>query len=197
MIVCLVFETNRTMKTNTQRIDASKWMDNYYQYLKNYAFNRVQNLLDVEELIQETFLAGLKSKDNFQNRSSERTWLTAILKNKIIDYYRRKSSKKGQIQRRMISHDEYNIYLKDAAFTAVEDTMLADLECKELQRLLKTCIDTLPNASARVARLKIYDNLSTEEISSKLNISRSNVWVCMHRARTSIAKQLDKYNYAV
>ena len=54
-----------------------------------------------KDLVQETFFAGLKAMDNFQGLASERTWLIAILKRKIIDYYRKINSTKGKAEVKM------------------------------------------------------------------------------------------------
>jgi len=203
MIVPIHNQNNTDMdvvstQIDATQIDATQWMNKYYEYLKNYARKRISDEWKVDEVIQETFYAGLKSQKGFKNRASERTWLTAILKNKIVDYYRKQASKKGQVERYMISHEQHNeIYYLDAAVTTAEETQLADVECEELKHLITKCIDALPTSLSRVARLKFYDNLSTEEISYRLNISTSNVWVCLHRARTSIASELNKYDYAV
>jgi len=60
------------------------WVEQHGNYLFNYAIVRVNDREKAEDLVQETFLAGLKAQDNFQGKSSERTWLISILKRKII-----------------------------------------------------------------------------------------------------------------
>ncbi len=68
------------------QIDPNKWITQYSDYLFNYTITRVNDRVIAQDLVQETFLAGLKSMTNFKGESSERTWLIAILKRKIIDY---------------------------------------------------------------------------------------------------------------
>ena len=65
------------------------WVDKYSDYLFNFTIIKVNDSEIAKDLISETFLAGLKSKDNFKGEASERTWLTSILKRKIIDHYRK------------------------------------------------------------------------------------------------------------
>ena len=60
--------------------DPQKWVDIYGDQLFRYAFARVQNRMVAEDLVQETFLAALAGGNGFEGRSSEKTWLTAILK---------------------------------------------------------------------------------------------------------------------
>jgi transaldolase len=69
-------------------MDPQDWVDLYGDQLYAYAFSRVQNRMVAEDLVQETFVAALSSSAAFEGRSSEKTWLTAILKNKIMDHFR-------------------------------------------------------------------------------------------------------------
>src|SRR3954449_13411451 len=69
--------------------DASARLKRYGDALYRYAAARVGGREPAEDLVQETFLAALQSRDRFQHRSSVRTWLFSILRHKIIDHYRR------------------------------------------------------------------------------------------------------------
>lgn len=198
MVFISLREILKIMSSKKTTINADKWIENYYAYLFNYAVIRINNKTDVEELIQETFLAGLKSKDNFQGRSSERTWLTAILKHKIIDYYRRKSSFKGKIERYSISHEEYNHnHNYDVAISEAEESTLSDINLENVEQLLADTLLEIPESQAKVVRLHVYEQLNTNEICDVLNISKNNVWVLMSRARKKMAVNFARYNYAV
>lgn len=184
-------------KTNNS-INVEKWIINYYPYLQNYTMSRVSNQLDVEEIISDTFFAALKAKNNFQNKCSERTWLTAILRHKIIDYYRKQASQKSKLHRHAISHEEYQEkYFYETAVTRCEESTLADLNVKALEQALAESLNNIPESQSKVAKLRIYEELSTEEICTRLEISKNNAWVLMSRARKSLAMQLKAYDYAV
>ena len=73
---------NRKMSDN--QINPDKWVDLYSDYLYNYTISRVNDSNIAKDLVQDTFLAGLKSMKNFKGEASERTWLISILKRKII-----------------------------------------------------------------------------------------------------------------
>ena len=81
----------------THKIDPNKWIDSYSDYLFNYTITRVKDRDTAQDLVQDTFFAGLKSMKNFKGEASERTWLISILKRKIIDHYRKINSKKGKV----------------------------------------------------------------------------------------------------
>ena len=96
-------------------LNPQQWVELHGDYLFNYAVVRVNNAEKAEDLVQETFLSGLKAKDNFQGKSSERTWLISILKRKIIDTYRKKYASKES------SMSEYETNISDGDFYRSED----------------------------------------------------------------------------
>jgi RNA polymerase sigma-70 factor (ECF subfamily) len=186
------------MNTQEYVINAEKWMDKYYKFLFNYTKARVNNALDVEEIISDTFFAALKAKDNFQQKSTERTWLVAILKHKIIDYYRRKASHKGKMRTYTMSHEEYQeTYHYTTAITQCESSTLSDIHLETLENVLEESLAHIPQSQSDVVKLRVYEALSTEEICDRLDISKNNAWVLMSRARKSLATRLTKYDYAV
>ncbi len=74
------------------RLNSDIWVDKYGDALFRFAAVRVKDHGIAEDLVQETFLAGLQSKDRFRGKSSEKTWLFSILKHKIIDHFRKNKS---------------------------------------------------------------------------------------------------------
>ena len=80
------------------KINPNDWIKLYSDYLFNYTISRVSDREIAQDLVSETFLAGLKSMSNFKGEATERTWLVAILKRKIIDHYRKTNSNKGKAE---------------------------------------------------------------------------------------------------
>src|SRR6195952_568798 len=80
------------MTAENNQLDPHQWVKAHADYLYAYARARINDEEQARDLVQETFLAALEKVDKFEGKSSERTWLTAILRNKIIDVYRKKSS---------------------------------------------------------------------------------------------------------
>ena len=73
------------MANKKPTLQPDKWIDNYADYLYNYAVVRVNDSDLAKDLVQDTFIAALKSAKNFQGKSTERTWLVSILKRKVIE----------------------------------------------------------------------------------------------------------------
>ncbi|MFC7356622.1 sigma-70 family RNA polymerase sigma factor [Jejudonia soesokkakensis] len=175
-------------------IDAENWVDRYSDYLYNYTIVRVNNHEIAQDLISETFLAALKSKDNFKGEATERTWLIAILKRKIIDYYRKINSKKGKAEVRITykSEDSEGDWLEERASDPHDKTAEDTMENEELGMAIHNCLDTLNKRHAAIFKLKTIEDYDTEAICNEYNITASNLWVIIHRARTAMADCLEK-----
>ena len=79
------------METAEASADPEHWLDAHGDALFAYAVTRVRNQALAEDLVQDTLLAGITGLAEYGGKSSERTWLTGILKNKIVDHVRKSS----------------------------------------------------------------------------------------------------------
>ncbi len=184
---------NQTNKSNT--LSPNTWVDAYADYLFNYAVARVNDSNIAKDLVQETFFAGLKSAKNFQGKSTERTWLVSILKRKVIDHYRKINSNKGQAEVRMNfyeSGDNEGDWIEERVPQSWDNETDKSIENEELKSQLDNCIDKLPEKYAMVFRMKTIQEFETEEICKELNITPSNLWVIIHRARTQLRSCMEK-----
>lgn len=176
-------------------VSPNNWIKNYADYLFSYAVSKVNDHDLANDLVQETFLAGIKSVKNFKGESSERTWLIAILKRKIIDHYRRINSIKGKAEVRMGFYSD-----KDSKYNWIEEkapqswvyTSDKEIENTELANQLNACIDNLPKKQAVAFKMKNIKDFESEAICNELGISTTNLWVMMHRARTQLQKCMEK-----
>ena len=176
----------------SHKIDPNKWIDLYSDYLFNYTISRVNNGDIAKDLVQDTFFAGLKSMKNFKGEASERTWLVSILKRKIIDHYRKTNSKKGKAEVRMNYSSEENEgdWLEERVADPFDKTAEDNLENEELSGAIHNCLGKLPQKQATIFKMKTILNYETEVICNELNITPSNLWVIIHRARTAMASCL-------
>lgn len=176
-------------------LDPSKWVDRYADYLYNYTIAKVNDQILAEDLVQETFLAGLKSASGFKGDASERTWLISILKRKIIDHYRRSNSKKGKAEVKInFTQDgqQEGHWLEERVADAGRINIEQEMQNEELGIAIEECISKLPEKQARVFRMKTIEGIETEDICKELNITPSNLWVIIHRARTALMSCLEK-----
>jgi len=176
-------------------INPNKWIDLYSDYLFNFTITRVKDRETAQDLVQETFFAGLKSMKNFKGQASERTWLISILKRKIIDHYRKINSNKGKAEVRMnLNFDGENEgdWLEQRVADPYDKTAENNLENTELGLAIHNCISKLPSKQAKVFKMKTLLGYDTETICNELGITASNLWVLIHRARTSLASCMEK-----
>ncbi len=177
------------------QIDPNKWISLYSDYLFNFTISRVNDREIAQDLLQDTFLAGLKSMKNFKGEASERTWLISILKRKIIDHYRKTNSKKGKAEVRMSYNSDSETegdWLEERVADPFDKTAEDTIENTELGIAIHDCINKLPEKQATVFKMKTLLNYDTEAICNELNITASNLWVIIHRARTSVAACMEK-----
>lgn len=179
---------------SNHQLNPNKWIDRYSDYLFNYTITRVNDREIAKDLIQDTFFAGLKSMKNFKGEASERTWLISILKRKIIDYYRKINSNKGKAEVRMtyINDDHEGDWLEerveDEGYLNAQET----LENSELGDAIYDCMSKLSEKQATVFKMKTILGYETEVICNELNITASNLWVIIHRARMQMTACLEK-----
>lgn len=171
------------------QLNPDKWVGLYADYLFNYTIKRVDNHEVSKDLIQETFYAALKAVPNFKGLASERTWLVSILKRKIIDYYRKINSVKGKAEIRVNFHqtgEQEGDWIQERVPAKWSSASDYNLDQKELSLVLGACIDNLPKKYSMVFKMKTIQGMETGDICKELDISSSNLWVIVHRARTQL-----------
>lgn len=170
-------------------LQPDKWVELHADYLFNYAIGKVSDVEIAKDLVQETFIAGLNSANNFKGDAAERTWLIAILKRKVIDHYRKINSKKGKAEVRIQYSDQTDAegeWLEERVADPFTKGGDQEIENEELGLAIQNCIDKLPKKQSRVFTMKTIQGMSTEDICKELGINPSNLWVMIHRARTSL-----------
>ena len=180
-------------KTINLELQPENWISKYYDYFFVYTNIRVSDRYIVEEIIQETFLAALKSMKNYRKNASEKTWLTSILKNKIVDYYRKSNTYKGRVEKSTISNEDYQtIYNRELSDNYFFDDSMShyQYDYDELKIKVLNSLESIPKKQADVFRLRVIKGYETQTISEILDISKDNVSVLMHRAKKSLSLRL-------
>jgi len=177
-----------------QKIDPESWVDRYGDALFHFALARVKDREIAEDIVQDTFLAAVKAKDRFKGRSTEKTWLFGILKHKVIDHYRRKKAViyEQDLNEGMSDLDAF-FNAKGAWQTMPENWRLNPGKSQEVREFIDHfyhCLAELPKKTADVFAFREIDGLSTKEICNRLNITASNCWVMLYRARMLLRKCL-------
>ncbi len=150
-----------------------------------------------EDLVQETFLAAWKARDRFRGLSSERTWLTGILRHKILDYLR-----KSKLDRLPLEDDgELEDCFDQWGHWSSKSTLRPELwamdpssllESQEFQDALKRCLSSLAPRAAEAFLLQEVEEASPKEIARILEVTMTNLYTLLHRARFQLRACLQK-----
>lgn len=164
--------------------------------LVRFAQLQIRNQALAEDAVQDALIAVLEKPDHFAGQSSLRTYVTGILKYKIIDCLRA-GSRERQIE---TCEDQSEDDAIDALFIADGHTREqpmawgdpdATLEQKDFFRVLEICLEKLPAKTARIFMMREWLELETDEICKELAITTSNAWVLLYRARMRLRECLD------
>jgi RNA polymerase sigma-70 factor (ECF subfamily) len=176
-------------------LDPPRWVDQHGDVLYRYALVRLGNGEAAENVVQETFLAGLEGMGGFSGRASERTWLMGILKHKIIDTYR-KSAREQPVDEvdslpdlsKELFDERGEWRVGPRSFLERPDTAL---EASRLYQVLERCLGALPPRMARAFTLREMDGLPSDEVCKILGVTPTNLGVMMHRARMQLRRCLE------
>lgn len=176
------------------------WLEQYGDYLYRYAILYVRDSAQAEDLVQDTLLSGYRARKSFEGRSTLRTWLTSILRNKIFNHLKRsrRESPVDLTQEGQYNEDEPGSRDSFRSLRKMLETWSRtperDARRKDFMRILEACIAGLPDNLREVLVLQLVEGLSRQEVCEKLGISDGNARVMIHRARerlkTCVRKQL-------
>jgi RNA polymerase sigma-70 factor (TIGR02943 family) len=171
-----------------------EWVDRYGDYLYRFALARTSDPDRAEDLVQETFLAALKSRGNFKQQSSPKTWLTAILKHKIIDYLRKANREQTWDSQEALDRRIDDMFNVDGRWSVQPRRWRTNpgdhIEQKEFMDMLYLCLAELPKRIARIFMMREMEGASTDEICQVMEITSTNCWTMLYRARNGLQRCL-------
>jgi RNA polymerase sigma-70 factor (ECF subfamily) len=177
--------------------DLSAQFEAHRGYLLRVARLQLRNDELAEDVVQDTLVAALAAASGFSGKSSVKTWLTGILRHKIVDAIRRKAAAPVFAS----LDDECQIDDFDPLFDetghwgnppADWGNPESDLERREFRDMLDFCLEKLPPNTARVFMMREVLELESDEICKELAITPTNLWVIMYRARMALRECLQQ-----
>lgn len=174
-------------------ISSEQLADIRRQMLK-FARLQLQDLSLAEDIVQEAFVNAIKNIDNFQRKAALKTWIFAILKNKIIDYLRKKD--RIVLESDLIDDEEDNHFFDNTGHWKEEYCPSSWQEdavySKEFWALFEVCLSNLPAKQARVFMMREYLEATSDEICRVVNITHDNLYTLIYRARLQLQQCLSK-----
>jgi RNA polymerase sigma-70 factor (TIGR02943 family) len=182
-------------------LNPSSWLKSHGDYLFSYCMMRVNHRETAEDLVQETLISAFRSKETFRGDSSEATWLVAILKNKIIDHYRKKDVLKEANEYLEATESDFSKnffdtdnghWIRDKAPQSWDLAADSEIRQAEFEKILQECVHKMPSKLVPVFIARFMDDEDSETICKVHKISSSNYWVIIHRAKVLIRACLEK-----
>ncbi|AWV98473.1 sigma-70 family RNA polymerase sigma factor [Arcticibacterium luteifluviistationis] len=176
------------------------WVRQYSDELYGWAVKKVGDNEIAKDLIQDTFLSAYKNISGFRYESSPKTWLFSILNFKIIDYYREKKkivaiSLEGD-DKKIVKEVTDSMFDKSGNWetNGLEDSWNNQenlLDNSEFNEVMDVCMADLPDQWQQLLRLKYLLNKKHSEICQECDLSQSNYWQIIHRAKLMMKKCLE------
>jgi RNA polymerase sigma-70 factor (ECF subfamily) len=188
------------MNENTFSVTIEPWVEAYSDKMYSWALYKTSSKEIAEDLVQETFIVAFQSFDKFEEKSNPKTWLFGILNHKIADHFRKvyrqpvvnESDRNPEAGNDFLDtfFDADGSWLKDQRPQPwSEDVHL--LDNTEFVKTLQACMNELPSSWFAAINLKYLEEKKGEQICQELQITPTNFWQILHRAKLQLRKCLE------
>ena len=194
---------NKELDISTLAITVKRWVEMYSDKMYSWTFYKTNSKEIAEDLVQDTFLAAFQSISKFEGKSDPKTWLFAILNNKIAEHFRK-------IYRNpILSENQANPNEGESFFDTLFDSngeWQKEERPKEWQnteahllddvafvKVLEACMDKLPANWNAVIQLKYLEEKKGDLICQELGIAPTNFWQILHRSKLQLRKCLENH----
>jgi RNA polymerase sigma-70 factor (ECF subfamily) len=164
-------------------------------YLLRFARLQLRNDAWAEDAVSETLLAAIAKPQSFGNRSQLKTWLVGILKHKVIDILRQRQREVQLVDDGDGSEELEALMFKADGHFAQEPADWGnpeqELHSRQFFKVLEACTEKLPAAMGRVFLMREWLELESEEICKELQLTPTNLYVQLHRARLRLRECLE------
>lgn len=198
--------TNNVLPKTDERVGdpASPLADPHFledlrQQMQRFATSQLADEHLAEDAVQEALIGALKNARTFSGRAALKTWIFAILKNKIADILRKRNRyvEANQLVGEDGGEQDLEELFNERGYwhTAEQPVSWADTESaihsEHFWRVFETCLDHLPGRQAQVFMMREFIELESREICVAMGITVSNLNVTMHRARLRLRECLE------
>ena len=170
------------MKTFATRVEEER------PYLLRYASLQLRDSHAAEDAVQEALVAALAGEASFAGRSNLRTWLTGILKHKIVDAIRRSSRDPEPLPETA----EFDALFDETGHWGEPPAAWPEnsLEQKQFFAVLEKCLAALPAKTAQAFMMREHMGFDTDEICQEIGVTPTHCWVLLYRARMALRECL-------
>lgn len=185
--------------SNTGKQVISSWVNSHGDDLYSWACHKTSDDDLAQDLVQETFLSAFQSYKSFKGKGNPKTWLFAILNNKIIDHYRKAAHSASRLETEAernaakISDSTFNEEggWNDRTIHSLWSSEPNLLDDQDFNGVMDKCMSDLPNTWRLTIHAKYMLEKNSQEICQELDITPSNLWQVLHRAKLMLKKCLE------
>ncbi len=164
--------------------------------LLKFARSQLRNDAWAEDAVSETLLGALERPQAFSGRSQLKTWLVGVLKHKLIDQLRRHHREATLLGSDDREDLDESLFDRTGHWRELPQDWGDPVACfnqNQFLVVLEACCDRLPPTQARVFMMREWLELDTAEICKELQITSTNLWVLLHRARLRLRDCLQQH----
>jgi len=185
--------------TDTSLLADTVFLTELRAQMTRFAVLQLSDTHLAEDAVQEALIGALKNVGSFTGKAALKTWVFAILKNKIADLLRKhqKLVTQGSFLRGEEDDEALSALFDQKGFWRVEerpaswDSPQHAFDQKEFWQIFEICLDNLPGSQARVFMMREFVELDSNEICASVGITTSNLNVLLHRARLRLRECLE------
>lgn len=179
------------------------FLEDMRRQMMKFATLQLRDSYQAEDAVQEALIGALKNAKSFGGRAALKTWIFAILKNKIADSLRQKkySVNVSSLQRDGDEDEDFSELFDSKGFWQLEERPVAwgnpeaSLRESQFWAVFEACLEGLPPKQARVFMMREFIELDVDEICAEVNLSTSNLYVMLHRSRLRLRECIENKWY--
>jgi RNA polymerase sigma-70 factor (ECF subfamily) len=181
-------------------LDDPQFVTDLRRRMLRFATLQLSDAALAEDAVQEALVGALRGARSFQGKAAYRSWVFAILRNKIADQLRAQlryaslpvpePADPDPVVESMFESDGH--WTEDAAPSSWDDPHAA-LQDSHFWRVFEACLDHLPGQQARLFMMREFVELDSDEICRAAGVTTSNLNVSLHRARLRLRRCLEQH----
>ncbi len=177
----------------------TEFLEGLRRQMLKFAISQLSDSHLAEDAVQDALIGALKSAHSFGGRAALKTWVFAILKNKIADVLRQKQRllDASSLLREGEEEEDFSALFDQKGFWQADERPAAwtnpeeSLREGQFWRVFEACLENLPGNQARVFMMREFVEFESHEICTAVGITVSNLNVMLHRARIRLRECLE------
>jgi RNA polymerase sigma-70 factor (TIGR02943 family) len=183
----------------TEALSDTEFLEDLRRQMHKFATLQLSDSHLAEDAVQEALMGALKNANSFTGRAALKTWVFAILKNKIADILRQRQRlvDASSLMRENEEGEDFAELFDQRGFWQEDERPATwgnpqeSLRQRQFWTVFEICLEALPGKQARVFMMREFIELESHEICATVGISTSNLNVMLHRARLRLRECLE------